>query len=86
MNALGALVAVLAIGWAAYHPNGEAPSPRPAQPPPGCTITQRSDGPVDPQLLDMQRKLAEALCRDLDNGSGITESDAPETGDVFEDA
>lgn len=86
MNVLGALAAVLVIGWAACHPNGEAPAPRPA--PNDCTITQRSEGPVDPRLLDMQRKLAEALCHDLDNGNGITDdnnTDSP-PDDITEDA
>lgn len=78
MTPLGALVAVLVLGWAAFHGNDHPTPPRPPQG--DCTITQHWDGPgpVDPNLAEMSRKLAEALC----HGDPITENDTDPGGNV----
>lgn len=88
MNALGALVTVAALWWAAFHPDGQTPG-SPPPPDPHCTITQRSDGPVDQHQLEMQRKLAEALCAAtgaISDGDGAPPIDDPGTEELSDNA
>lgn len=67
MNFIGAIVAVIVIGWAAAHPIGDQFS-TPPQPvtPADCTVTSQSTGPVDPAFEAKLKAATEQLCKTLD--------------------